>query len=100
MIRFLATASLALILSFPVRAFGAEVPIRQGQELTLEQAVNVALTLHPRILESASELNAAHEGIGIAQSNLLPQAYGVGEYLRGTDNGIGDTAYIGGYEFP
>ncbi len=24
----------------------------------------------------------------------------MGEYLRGTDNGIGDTAYIGGYEFP
>ncbi len=100
MIRSLAAACLALILSFPVGVFGAEVPIRQGQELTLDQAVNVALTLHPRILESASELNSAHEGVGIAQSQLLPQAYGVGEYLRGTDNGIGDTAYIGGYEFP
>ncbi len=100
MIRFLTAACFALILSIPAGVFGAEVPIRKGQELTLEQAVNVALTLHPRILESASELSAAHEGVGIAESNLLPQAYGVGEYLRGTDNGIGDTAYIGGYEFP
>ena len=100
MIRFLAAASLTLMLTFPAGAIGAEVPIRQGQELTLEQAVHIALTLHPRILASASELGAAHEGVGIAESQLLPQAYGVGEYLRGTDNGIGDTAYIGGYEFP
>ncbi|HVN26879.1 MAG TPA: TolC family protein, partial [Candidatus Binataceae bacterium] len=81
-------------------AGASEVPIRPGQELTLVQAVEIALRLHPRILASQSELDAAHEGIGIAQSQLLPQTYGVGEYLRGTDNGIGDTAYIGGYEFP
>ncbi len=100
MIRLLTAASLTLMLTFPAGAIGAEVPIRQGQELTLEQAVHIALTLHPRILASASELGAAHEGVGIAESQLLPQTYGVGEYLRGTDNGIGDTAYIGGYEFP
>jgi outer membrane protein len=102
MIRFtcVVTLSLGLIWSASIGARAAEVPIRPGQELTLEQAVQIALTLHPRILESASELGAAHEGVGIAESNLLPQAYGVGEYLRGTDNGIGDTTYIGGYEFP
>jgi outer membrane protein len=101
MIRFTLTAvSLTLILSVSAGALAAEVPIRPGQDLTLEQAVQIALTLHPRILAAASELGAAHEGIGIAESQLLPQAYGVGEYLRGTDNGIGDTAYIGGYEFP
>jgi len=88
----------AVAISSAARA--AEVPLHQGQELTLEQAIEIALTLHPRILASASELDAAQESVGIAKANLLPQTYGVGEYLRGTDNGIGDTAYIGGYEFP
>ncbi|HLX38482.1 MAG TPA: TolC family protein [Candidatus Binataceae bacterium] len=95
---------LAIILGSAVviasTAMAAEVPIHQGQELTLEQAIAIALTLHPRILASASDLDAAHEGVGIAEANLLPQAYGIGEYLRGTDNAIGDTAFIGGYEFP
>jgi len=102
MIRFTRATAIcfSLIVSAAVGAKAAEIPIRQGQELTLEQAVQIALTLHPRILASASELQAAHEGVGIAESNLLPQTYGVGEYLRGTDNGIGDTAFIGGYEFP
>jgi outer membrane protein len=101
MIRFLAAAFLSLILSPPAGAIGAEVPIRQGQELTLEQAVSIALTLHPRILASESQLSSAREEVGVAESQLLPQTYGVGEYLRGTDNGLGgDTAYIGGYEFP
>ena len=97
---FVFAVSFSLILGLSAEAIAAEVPIRPGQELTLEQAVQVALTLHPRILASASELGAAHEGVGIAESQLLPQTYGIGEYLRGTDNGIGDTAYIGGYEFP
>jgi len=91
---------MALMLGVLSAAQASEVPIHQGQDLTLEQAVQIALTLHPRILASASELGAAHEGVGVAESQLLPQVYGVGEYLRGTDNGIGDTAYIGGYEFP
>jgi outer membrane protein len=102
MIRFirLTPIALALAFGFAARADAAAVPLRPGQELTLDEAVQIALTLHPRILASASELNAAHEGVGVAESNLLPQVYGMGEYLRGTDNGIGDTAYIGGYEFP
>jgi outer membrane protein len=101
MIPFLAAALLTLMLGVPAGAMGSEVPIQQGQELTLEQAVRIALTLHPRILASESEMGAAHEGVGVAESQLLPQTYGVGEYLRGTDNGLGgDTAYIGGYEFP
>lgn len=91
---------LATMLLLAVPASAAEVPVRPGQQLTLEEAVQIALTLHPRILAAASELGAANEGVGIAESQLLPQTYGVGEYLRGTDNGIGDTAYIGGYEFP
>ncbi len=94
------TLCLGLILGLSPAARAAAVPILKDQELTLQQAVQIALTLHPRILASASELDAAREGVGIAKSQLLPQTYAVGEYLRGTDNGIGDTAYIGGYEFP
>jgi len=96
----LAATFLVMLTAVASRVYGAQVPIGLGHELTLEQAVQIALTLHPRILASASELSAANEGVEIAESNLLPQAYGMGEYLRGTDNGIGDTAYIGGYEFP
>jgi len=97
--RVLAIA-LTLLAAPAAAARAAEVPIRPGEELSLKQAVEIALTLHPRILQSEAESSAAHEGVGIAESNLLPQGYAVGEYLRGTDNGIGDTAYIGGYEFP
>jgi outer membrane protein len=98
-IRLVAT-SFAILAGVAAYAEAASPPIRPGQELTLAQAVQIALTLHPRILASESELDAAHEGVGIARSQLLPQAYGIGEYLRGTDNAIGDTAFIGGYEFP
>jgi outer membrane protein TolC len=70
------------------------VPIPPGSELTLERAVELALQYHPARRAAESESFAAVERVGEARSAFLPQVYGVGEYLRATDNGIGDTAYL------
>jgi len=72
----------------------ADGPIVPGEELTLERAISLALQYHPAQMAAASRADAAHERIGQARSYLLPQVFGVSEYLRATDNGIGDTAYL------
>ena len=69
-------------------------PIPPGTELTLERAVEIALANHPARKAAESQARAAGERVGAARSGILPQVYGVAEYLRGTDNGIGDTAYL------
>ena len=43
--------------------------------------------------EAAADTGAARDRVGEARSYLGPQAFGVGEYLRSTDNGIGNTSY-------
>jgi outer membrane protein len=68
-------------------------PIVPGEELTLNEAIKIALKYHPREKEAAADTDAAHERVGEARSNLGPQVFGVGEYLRSTDNGIGNTSY-------
>jgi len=72
----------------------ADGPIAPGEALTLERAIQLALRYHPAQMAAASRADAAHERIGQARSYLLPQVFGVSEYLRATDNGIGDTAYL------
>jgi len=73
-----------------------EAPIPAGSELTLERAVELALHYHPARQAAESQSLASVERVGEARSALLPQVYGVGQYLRATDNGIGDTAYLPG----
>jgi outer membrane protein len=76
-------------------------PIVPGEELTLDQAIRIALQYHPREKEAAADTDAAHERVGQARSYMGPQVFGVGEYLRSTDNGIGNTSYYDTYEaFP
>ena len=75
-------------------ATAADVPLVPGEQLTLHRAIELALQLHPARLSAQSEAAAAHERIGQAQASLLPQVYGGAQYLRATDNGIGDTAYL------
>ena len=70
-------------------------PLEPGMELTLKHAIEVALQNHPARLAAASREQAAHERVGEARANLLPAVSAVSEYLRSTDNGIGDTAYLG-----
>jgi outer membrane protein len=84
-----------LALAFSVaRSATDEPPIPPGSELSLERAVELALRYHPARQAAESNSMAATERVGEARSAFLPQVYGVGEYLRATDNGIGDTAYL------
>ena len=64
-----------------------------GSQLTLKEAISIALKYHPRAAEAAAESSAAQEQVGEARSYLGPQLYGVTEYLRNTDNGIGNTSF-------
>jgi outer membrane protein len=79
---------------------GAETPIVPNSALTLQQATDIALKLHPRRKESQSEVGVARARVGEANANLLPQAYGLGEYLRSTSNGIANTTFLNEQLFP
>jgi len=61
--------------------------------LTLKDAITIALKYHPLAAQAAAESGAAEEQVGEARSYLAPQLYGISEYLRTTDNGIGNTSY-------
>ena len=69
-----------------------QLPLPAGSQLTLKQAISVTLKNHPQAAEAAAESNAAEEQVGEARSYLGPQLAGVSEYLRSTENGIGNTS--------
>jgi len=96
MTRRLLSAALAAALALLPAFAGADDAIAPGSELTLERAVELARQYNPGRQSVESESRAAAERIGEARSAFLPQVYGVGEYLRATDNGIGDTTYLPG----
>ena len=98
--RLITSAALVWAVVLSAGASATETPIQPGSELTLNQAIDIALRFHPRRMQAQAELGAAGEQVGEARSNLLPQVYGVGEYLRSTDNPIGDTSYLGLNRFP
>jgi outer membrane protein TolC len=98
--RLITGAALIWALVLCAGASATETPIQPGSELTLNQAIDIALRFYPRRMQAQAELGAAGERVGEARSNLLPQVYGVGEYLRSTDNPIGDTSYFGLDRFP
>jgi outer membrane protein len=75
-------------------------PIAAGSELTLKQAIEIALEFHPRRQQAIAESGAAQERVGEARSYMLPQAYGLSDYLRSTNNGIGNTQYYSENLFP
>ncbi len=68
-------------------------PIAPGSELTLKQAIAIALKYHPRLQEAADNTSAARQQIGQARSYLGPQLFGAAQYLRSTDNGIANASY-------
>ncbi len=68
-------------------------PIPPGSQLTLKDAIAIALKYHPRLQEAADNTSAAQQQIGQARSYLGPQLFGAAEYLRSTDNGIGNAQY-------
>lgn len=65
-----------------------------GSEVSLHQAIDISLKLHPRRLEAVSQAGAAQEHVGVERAQVLPQVYGVGEYLRASENGIGNTVWV------
>jgi outer membrane protein len=73
---------------------GALENLQPGEKLTLERAIELTIRNHPRGLEMKSEAVAARERVGEARAALGPQVYSVGEYLRSTDNPIGNTTYL------
>lgn len=91
-------ACLALVLA--TTAAAGETPLKPGERLTLQHAVEIALRYHPARLAAESEAGAARQRIGEAQAAMLPQVFGGAQYLRGTDNGIGGTTYVGLPFFP
>jgi len=68
-------------------------PIPAGSELTLKQAIAIALKYHPRLQEAEDDTRAAQQQIGQARSYLGPQLFGAAQYLRSTENGIGNASY-------
>ncbi|MGH7878291.1 MAG: TolC family protein, partial [Candidatus Binataceae bacterium] len=75
------------------RAPRAQMPLPAGSQITLREAIAIALKNHPRAAEAAAESDAAEEQVGEARSYLGPQLSAVGEYLRSTENGIANTSY-------
>jgi outer membrane protein len=71
-----------------------EYPITPGTELTLKQAILIALRYHPRRKQRIYEASAAREKIGEARALMGPQLHGVAEEIGATDNPVGDTQYI------
>src|SRR5208283_5105407 len=68
-------------------------PIPPGSQLMLQQAIAIALKYHPRLQEATDDTSAAQQQIGQARSYLGPQLFGGAQYLRSTDNGIGNASY-------
>jgi outer membrane protein len=92
-----ALIGLALLLvaaGVPRATAAAAAPIQPGEKLTLKRAVEIALKYHPRRMESESEVGAAGAMVGEARAAMLPQVYSSGQYLRATENGVGNTAYF------
>ncbi|HTR61000.1 MAG TPA: TolC family protein, partial [Candidatus Binataceae bacterium] len=81
-------------------ARAADQPIAPNSQVTLKQATEIALKLHPMRMESQSEVGVAQARVGEANANLLPQAYGLAQYLRSTTNGIGNTTWINDGTYP
>jgi outer membrane protein len=82
-----------LLVASPQKATAFET-LQAGEKLTLDRAIELTLRNHPRAMEMRSVATAARERVGEARSALLPQVYGGAEYLRSTDNPIGNTTYL------
>jgi outer membrane protein len=85
--------SCLLTMATPRFAWALE-PLQPGEKLTLEHAIELTLHNHPLGLEMKSEALAANERVGEARAALLPQVYSAADYLRSSDNPIGNTTYL------
>jgi outer membrane protein len=91
--RLATAAALCILLLIPARARALET-VKAGKHLTLSRATEITLRNHPRGLEMRAVAAAAQQRVQEASALLLPQVYGASEYLRSTDNPIGNTTYL------
>lgn len=87
-------AMCVLLLAATISSAWSRETITPGEKITLQRAIELTLQNHPRGLEMQSEAAAARARIGEARSALMPQVYSAGEYIRSTDNPIGNTTYL------
>ena len=92
--RATAAAMCVLIVAATISPAWSTETIIPGEKLTLQRAIELTLQNHPRGLEMQFEAAAARARIGEARSALMPQVYSAGEYIRSTDNPIGNTTYL------
>src|SRR5690348_5905548 len=59
-----------------------------GQELTLDQAVERAVSTYPAVRVSLEQVSAAAAGIGLARTSYLPKADFLGQANRATHNNV------------
>ena len=59
-----------------------------GQELTLDQAVERAVSTYPAVRVSLEQVSAAAAGISLARTSYLPRADFLGQVNRATHNNI------------
>jgi outer membrane protein len=69
------------------------MPIAAGAELTLRQAISIALEYHRRIRAARENTTAATIQIGEARSYLGPQVFGLAQDIGSSTNGIAKTSY-------
>jgi outer membrane protein len=86
-------SSVANVVRLPAGPSVTSIPIAPGAELTLKQAISIALKYHPHIKETSEYTAAAADRVGEARSYLGPQLFGVGQDLGSTENGIGNTTF-------
>lgn len=100
--RWIAVAVTIVVFRFcgRVHAAIASDPIAPGEALTIQRAIDIAIRYHPAQQAAAAMADASAERVGEARSALLPQVMGMAEYLRATDNGIGNTTYVNVGDLP
>ena len=76
------TSPYRVALSFVIAASSAYA------QLTLEQAVDQAMTRYPAVRASLQQVSAAAAGINLARTNYLPRADFMGQLNRATHNNV------------
>ena len=89
-----AKTPMIVILTFlisPLLVGRAQFPPSQGQQvglLTLDQAINYALTNYPSIRAALERVSAARAGVSLARTSYLPHADALWQSNRATRNNI------------
>jgi outer membrane protein TolC len=83
--RYFQTWALAILLTALICSAGLAQAVAEepGGNLTLDQAIGVALREHPAVKQFRENLAASREAIGVARANYFPQTSFLGSYYYG-----------------